>query len=75
MKQEYPEGFTSSNLQSKESFVKMIEEIMSYLDKKYRKDIIQKKNVHLVFQNYLLEQYKEDKKIQLKTLFGADPIS
>jgi hypothetical protein len=53
----------------------MIEEIMSYLDKKYRKDIIEKKNIHSVFQNYLLEQYREDKKIQLKTLFGADPIS
>lgn len=46
---------------------------MKYLDVKYRKEIIEKKNVHSVFQNYLLEQYKEDRKLPLKTLFGADP--
>ena len=31
---------------------------MKYLDVKYRKEIIDKKNVHTVFQNYLLEQYR-----------------
>lgn len=46
---------------------------MKYLDMKYRKEIIDKKNVHAVFQNYLLEQYKEDRRLPLKTLFGADP--
>ena len=46
---------------------------MKYLDMKYRKEIIDKKNIHAVFQNYLLEQYKEDRRLPLKTLFGADP--
>lgn len=58
---------------SKNEFVKTIEEIMKYLDSKYRKEIIEKRNIHGVFQNYLLEQYKEDRKIPLKTLFGSDP--
>jgi len=46
---------------------------MKYLDTKYRKEIIDKKNIYGVYQNYLVEQYREDKKINIKTLFGADP--
>ena len=51
----------------------MIEEIMKYLDQKYRKEIIDKKNIYGVYQNYLVQQYRQDKKINVKTLFGADP--
>ena len=43
---------------SKNEFVKTIEEIMKYLDNKYRKDIIDKKNIYSVFKNYLLDQYR-----------------
>lgn len=46
---------------------------MKYLDGKYRKEITDKRNIHSVFQNYLIEQYREDRKINLKTLFRADP--
>ena len=31
---------------------------MKYLDAKYRKDIIDKRNNYGVLQNYLLEQYR-----------------
>jgi hypothetical protein len=53
--------------------VKTIEEIMKYLDGKYRKEIIDKRNIYNVFQNYLLEQYREDRKIPVKTLRLNDP--
>jgi hypothetical protein len=46
---------------------------MKYLDQKYRKEIIDKKNMHAVFQGYLLDQYRQDRPLPLKTLFGADP--
>lgn len=48
----------------------MIEEIMKYLDSKYRKEITDKRNIHSVFQNYLIEQYREDRKIPVKTFFN-----
>ncbi len=65
-----PEEIQFRDLTSKNEFVKMIEEIMKYLDGKYRKEIIDKRNVHSVFQNYLIEQYREDKKVPVKSLFN-----
>lgn len=73
MRAEFPAEVVVRDLASKNEFVKTIEEIMKYLDLKYRREIIDKKNVHAVFQNYLLEQYKQDRKLPLKTLFGNDP--
>lgn len=58
MQGNFPPEIIIRDLSSKNEFVKTIEEIMKYLDLKYRKEIIDKKNVHSVFQNYLLEQYK-----------------
>jgi hypothetical protein len=47
--------------------------MMKYLDSKYRKEIIDKRNIYSVFENYLLEQYREDRKIPVKTLMQKDP--
>ena len=73
MDSELPQQIKSRDNLSKNEFVKMIEEIMKYLDQKYRKEIIDKKNIYGVYQNYLVQQYRQDKKINVKTLFGADP--
>lgn len=69
----FPPEIPPRDLSSKTEFVKTIEEVMKYLDQKYRKEIIDKKNMHAVFQGYLLDQYRQDRPLPLKTLFGADP--
>ena len=58
MKSEMPEQVQMRDLSSNNEFVKTIEEIMKYLDSKYRKDIVDKKNIHSVYQSYLLDQYR-----------------
>ena len=73
MEKELPAQIELRDLESKNEFVKTIEEMMKYLDAKYRKEIIDKRNIYSVFQNYLLEQYREDRKVMVKTLFRNDP--
>lgn len=65
-----PASVKEKNFDVKQDLIKAIEEIMRYLDDKYKKILLEKKYLHSTFQSHMLDQYKENSRIQLKTLHG-----
>ncbi len=65
-----PASVKEKNFDSKQDLIKAIEEIMRYLDEKYKKMLIEKKFLHTTFQSHILDQYKENSRLQVKSLFG-----
>lgn len=43
---------------------------MRHLDEQYRKVLVEKKCLHLTFQSYILDQYREASRIPVRTLLG-----
>lgn len=62
-------------LNSHHEFVKVIEEIMKYLDMKYKKEIIEKKYLSMTFQHHLTDEYRQKSNIKLKSLLGNFSIN
>ena len=69
-----PNSVKEKNFDVKQDLIKAIEEIMRYLDEKYKKILVEKKYLHATFQSHMLDQYKQNSRIQLKTLHG-EPIN
>lgn len=60
----------SRELNSHHEFIKVIQQIMKYLDIKYKKQIIDKKYLHNTFQHHLTDEYRMRSNIKLRSLLG-----
>ena len=47
--------------------------MMKYLDKKYKKILIEKKVIHGIFESHMVDEYKSNSRFNMVTLFGENP--
>ncbi len=71
LRENLPQNIKDRNFENKQDLIKAIEEIMRYLDEKYKKVLLEKKYLHSTFQTHMLDQYKDGTRIQIKSLYGV----
>ena len=67
-----PVSVRDKDFESMTVLIKAIEEVMRMLDEKYKKVLIDKKFLHSTFQSHIIDQYRENSRIPVKSLFGEE---
>lgn len=48
---------------------------MRHLDEKYKKILLEKKYLYASFQNHMMDVYRENSRVRVRTLYGATTIN